>query len=464
MSRRADEVAARVLPHNLDAEKSVLGALLIDNTGFDQIAGWLEPAHFYRKAHRDIYAAIKDLSERGRPMDLRTVAEALITAKQFEDVGGAVYLGALVDGVPRSTNVRYYAETVREKAALRRLIKIGTTLVDRAYEADEGPQALITQTDLALTSLATDAKWSTGAVPLADGLGALSTELAKRIEHRGQIVGVSSGLPTLDLITHGWQPRKMIVVAAQTSFGKSVFALDQARAFAQAGQRVVYYSFEMPKEDLHWRLMSSLSGVPLTQMGWGNVRGTEFAKIADAQEVMATLPIEFNDSSSRSILDIRAECRQIKADRGLGAIFIDHFQLMDGTDGENRVQQLANISRRIQSLAQELNVPIFVLSQLTLADRDANREPHLDDLRECKSLGHDADQVVMLHPYKPTEARTDASVLPMKLLMRKHRGGRLGCVPLHLERDYVRFVEGEAPAPVPRENKPKEAKPRPLRY
>lgn len=456
----------RTAPQDIDAEKSVIGAILIENEGYDQIASWLEPSHFFRKVHRDIFAAMAALLTNGKPADLRMLCEELARVKLLDEVGGPAYVASLTDGVPRSTNVKYYAGIVREKAALRRLIKIGSTLADRAYDAAEGPQALIAQTDLALTSLATDAKWSTGAVPLADGLGALSAELAHRIERRGQIVGVSSGLPTLDLLTHGWQPRKMIVVAAQTSFGKSVFALDQARAFASAGQRVVYYSFEMPKEDLHWRLLSSLSEIPLTQMGWGNIRTDgEFEKLATAQEVMADLPIEFNDSSSRSILDIRAECRQIKADRGLGAIFIDHFQLMDGTDGENRVQQLANISRRIQSLAQELSVPVFVLSQLTMGgDRDANREPHLDDLRECKSLGHDCDIALFLHPYKPAEARTDVSVLPMKLLVRKHRGGRLGTVPLHLERDYVRFIEGEAPAPTPKKAKTKELEPEPLRY
>lgn len=460
MSRRADDAVARVLPHNLDAEKSVLGALLIENAGYDQIASWLEPAHFYRKAHRDIYTAIAKLLSASRPADFRTLAEQLVKDKLFDDVGGAAYLGSLVDGVPRSTNVRYYAETVREKAVLRRLIKIGTQLTDKAYDASEGPQALIANAETALTTLATDAKWNSGAVPLADDMGTLMADFDHKVQHRGQVLGLPSGFPSVDLITHGWQKRQMVVIAGQTSFGKSVLALNVAHAIAKSGTRVVYYSYEMTRQELQYRLWSSLAEIPLTRILWGNLGESEYAKLSHAMEEMHDLPLEINDGASRSISAARAECRQIKADRGLGAVFFDHFQLMDGVDGENRTQQLSGVSRQIQGLGVDLDVTTFTLSQLTLSgDKDANKEPQLDDLRECKSLGHDANLVGMLHPYKPSEARSETAVVPMKFLIRKHRGGRLGCVPLHLERDYVRFVEGEAPAPVPRETKPKEPRP-----
>ena len=464
MSRRADDAVARVLPHNLDAEKSVLGALLIDNAGYDSIASWLQSAHFYRKAHRDTYAAIVTLLTASRPADLRTVAEELTRLKLFEDVGGAAYLGSLVDGVPRSTNVRYYAETVREKAALRKLIKIGTTLIDRAFEAGDSPQSLITQADTAMTELATDAQWNSGAVPLSDDLGALMADFDHKVQHRGQVLGLPSGFPSVDLITHGWQKRQMVVIAGQTSFGKSVLALNLAHAIAKSGQRVVYYSYEMTRQELQYRLWSSLAEIPLTRILWGNLSEGEYAKLAHAMEDMALLPLEINDGASRSISAARAECRQIKADRGLAAVVFDHFQLMDGAEGENRTQQLGGVSRAIQTLGVELDVTTFTLSQMTLAGDEANREPQLGMVRECKQLEHDANIAAYLHPYKPSEARTEVSVVPMKFLIRKHRGGRLGCVPLHLERDYVRFVEGESPAPSPKEPKAPTPKKSPLRW
>lgn len=454
----------RDLPRSLEAERSVLGALLIENAGYDQIASWLEAGHFFRDAHRKIYEAIGALLTAGKPADLRMLAEELIRRKLLDDVGGPVYLGSLIDGVPRSTNVKYYAGIVREKAALRRLVKIGTTLTDRAYEAADGPQAIVAQTERALTVVASDAKWSTGAVPLADDMGALLSDFDHRVKHRGQVLGMPSGFPDLDTVTHGWQKRQMVVIAGQTSFGKSVLALNLAHAIAKSGQRVVYYSFEMTRQELQYRLWSALAEIPLTRLLWGTLSDSEYAKLSHAMEDMASLPLEINDGASRSIASVKAECRQIKADRGLGAVVLDHFQLMDGVEGENRTQQLSGVSRRIQELGVDLDVTTFTLSQLTLGDKDEGREPHLGDLRECKSLGHDANIVAMLHPYKPNEARTETSVVPMKLLIRKNRGGRLACLPLHLERDYVRFVPGEAPAPTPREPKPKAAKPRPDRW
>lgn len=447
MSRREGDL---ILPSNLEAEKAVVGSLLIENGGFDQISSQLESKDFYRDAHRKIYGACVTLMERGTALDIRTLCEELTVRGLIEDVGGHAYVASLVDGVPRSTNIKYYAEIVREKAAQRALIKIGDALVKSAYAGDRTARELIAATDTKLTDLAIHAKFASGAVPLADDLSGLMADLDYRVQHRGQVSGLPTGYPELDLLTHGWQRRQMIVIAGQTSFGKSVLALNLAHAIAAAGHRVVYYSFEMERRELEYRLLSSLSDIPLTRILWGNLSDAEYTKLSTAMETMHALPLEINDGHSRSIADVRSECRQVKADRGLAAVVLDHFQLMDGADGENRTQQLGAISRRIQGLGMELDVTTFTLSQLTLSDKDANREPHLDDLRECKSLGHDANGVHMLHPYKPSEARSDASVVPFKLICRKQRGGRLGTVPLHLERDYVRFVAGEAPRPEPK--------------
>lgn len=455
----------RAQPSDVEAEKSVLGALLIENGGYAQISSQLESRHFFREAHRRIYRAMAALLDAGKPADIRLLIGELERRGDLEEVGGPAYVSALVDGVPMSTNVRYYAEVVREKAALRALVKFGSGLALEAYDGETSARELVVRADQRLTALATECKLAAGAVSLERGLPALSADLAARVERKGQITGWPSGVPGIDLLTHGWQRRKMIVIAGQTSFGKSVLALDQAHAITGAGGRVVYYSYEMERQELEYRLWSKLAEIPLTRILWGNVSEREYRQLAEAQEVMAGLPLEINDTGSRSIVDVRAECRQIKAERGLAAVVVDHIQLMEAPEGGNRYEELAYISKGLKTLAMDLDVPVFVLSQLTLSDKDANREPQLDDLRECKSIGHDADAVLMLHPYRPAEARTDIPVVPMKLLFRKQRGGRLGLVTLNLERDYVRFVEAEPPAPVVKETKPKTGpKPRDFKW
>lgn len=456
-----------------------MGSLLIENSGYDKIASALEPRMFFREAHRTIFSVMAEMFTAGKPVDLVGVKSELErkTAKsgetQLEDIGGPAYLASLVDGVPRSTNIRHYAEIVKEAWTRRKLIDIGTGLVDTAYSGQETAQGAIRQADGQLTELATAARLSVGAEPLAQSMGKLIADLDRRVSQRGQISGLPTICKGLDDLTHGWQRKHMIVLAGQTSFGKSILALNVARVIAGAGHRVVYYSFEMERQELEYRLISSLTvereapGLPavaLSRILWGNLTDVEYASVSGALEVMHELPIEINDAGARSIADIRAECRQIKAERGLGAIIIDHFQLMQGVEGDNRYEQLAAASRRIKELASELDVPIFVVSQLTLSDKDANREPQLDDLRECKSLGHDANSVWMLHPYKPSEVRSETAVVPFKLLARKQRGGRLGLVTLNLERDFVRFVEADPPAKEPKPKKESKPDTEPLRW
>lgn len=453
---RRIEAVERALPCNLDAEKSVIGSLLIQNAGYLQVSSRLESRHFFRDAHRRIYGAMEALLGGGKPADIRLLLEELERRGEVDEVGGPAYVASMVDGVPAAVNIRYYADIVREKWALRQIAVMGRRWVERAYAASDPARDVLAGIDQDCSTLAAEAKIAHGAQPLA--LSALSEELDRRVQHRGQIIGYPSGFPSVDLLTHGWQPRKAVVLAGQTSFGKSVLALNWAKAIAEAGGRVVYYSYEMEKQELEWRLWSALAEVPLTRMGWGNVSDKEYAKLAQAQEAMHALPIEINDSGAPTIAAMRAECRQIKAERGLAAVVADHLQLMDGP-GDSRVEELAAISKGFKGLTRELEVTGFGLSQLTLSGKDADREPYLDDIRDCKSIGHDADIVFMLHPYHPKEARTDIEVVPMKLLCRKQRGGGPGLVTLNLERDYTRFVEAEAPAPKVRakpEPKPKD--------
>lgn len=449
----------RVLPHDLEAERSVLGAILIDNSVFSSVAAVLGPQHFFRAAHRTMAKVIWALCDKGQEADLLTVKDGLDKLKALEDIGGLAYLAGLVDGVPRSTNARYYAGIVREKARLVALIRAGSRVVDAAYDAQQ-EAAEIARTADAELSILTKASATGGAEVLEAGLRTLSADLERRCERKGQISGWPTGFPMIDNLTRGWQARKMIVIAGRTSMGKSVFALNTATAVAKAGGRVLYYSFEMEKIELHQRLLASLSGVVLDRILGGHLTPVELRNIAEAQEVMATLPIEINDTPSMSMLDIRAEARQCKADRGLALVVIDHIQLVDGGGDENRTQELTTISRQCKVLAGELEVPVMVLSQLSRGDKDQNKAPQLHDLRECGAIEQDADFVGMLHPYNPALADTDASVIPTQFLIRKQRGGRKGVVALDLQRDFAQFVHAEPPAPAP----PKEKKPTTKRF
>lgn len=467
--READPVLVE-LPCSLSAEKAVIGGIMIDNAGCDTVSRIVQPAHFFREAHRRIFTVVLALRERDQPIDMISVKEELDKhplqngETWLDDVGGPAYVASLVDGVPRSTNVKYYAEVVLEKSMLRKLFDLGSKVAKGALANDAEARRVINNCDAELTALSVAAGQGGGAVPLSDDLGALMADLDHRVKHRGQVSGMATGYPELDLLTHGWQRRQMVVIAGQTSFGKSVLALNLAHAIAASGKRVVYYSYEMERKELEYRLLSSIAEIPLTAILWGALSDAQYRTLAAAMETMHALPLEINDGSSRSIADARSECRQVKADRGLDAVVFDHFQLMDGVQGENRTQELGGVSRAIQRLGVELDVTTFTLSQLTLSGADASHEPQLDHLRECKQLGHDANIVAMLSPHKFAELRSENAVVLMKLLCRKNRGGRLGTIWLDLERDYVRFVKSEAPRPEPKPAKAEKASSAPLRY
>lgn len=462
MTRRRADDALRELPCNLEAERSVIGSLLIENKGYELIAGKLKPEAFFRKVHRQIYAACCRLLDAGKPLDFVALCEAL--GPELEDVGGPAYIGSMTDGVPRATNIEYYADLVIEKALAVGLIRYGQQVVERAYADRDAVRDQIRDAELHLSvmSQATEAH-SLQSVPSM--LPALTARIAKRVERRGQISGWPTGFPELDLYTHGWQPGHLIVIGGRTSHGKSALALQFATTIARAGGRVAYFSFEMGEAAMMDRLQSALSvdeggkGVPITASHWGNYGKDEYRRVAAAQEAMHGIDnLEFSFYGSRQVVDVERQCRAVKADRGLAAAVVDHFQLID-VEGENRTQQLALVSRRLQNLARDLDITLFVLSQLTLSDaKDGNIEPDVDHIRDCKSLGHDAHDVFMLHPHKAADARSEVPVVLMKLLIRKQREGRLGRVWLDFERDYMRFTQSAEPRPEPKAA-PKEPKP-----
>lgn len=467
-ARRAVAVAERTLPHNLEAERSILGAILLHNDAYEKIAKTLEAADFYRDAHRRIFDAIERLLERpGGGVDLVTLKESLGSVGDLDEVGGPAYISALIDGVPRSTNVEHYARIVREKATLRRLIVALNRVTSQAYAAEEPAAAIVTAADRVLVEIQKDALG--GAMQsLAKSNVPYAEALDYRIAHKGELTGIPTGFQKIDEMTMGWQRGHHIIVAARPSIGKSAFILNSARAAARAWRRgsdternkVAIFSMEMERIELEDRLLSNITGIPSTLLRGGYVFGDEqMAAIVAGLEEMRTLGIYIDDTTGRTVEQIRAECRRLKAEGGLDEVIIDYIQLMPGSlerRGANRTEELTDISRRFKNMAGELGVPIIILSQLSRASESRpDPRPKLSDLRECGALEQDANLACFLHRRNHKEGGIT------QFIIEKARNGPTGVVNLDFDRDTTTFkdYEGEPPAepaPAPEEKKAKQ--------
>lgn len=443
------DTQARLLPHNLEAERSVLGGILIENIALFLAMTLIKPKDFFRQAHRMIFEAMLDLSNKGVEIDIVTVKEKLDQKAQLEECGGPAYIASLVDGVPRSTNVGYYAQIVREKAGLRQAIAISTKVIGMAYESDALEDVLKTAEE-AYFDLRGD-RVQGQMVPVRDGIKELMADLDWMQQHPGELTGLPTGFEKLDRLTHGWQRGDMIIVAARPSMGKTVLAVDIAKAMARAGRgRVAYFSLEMRRKQLERRLLANISGVELTRILKGELGALDFPNIAAAHEEIADLPIWIDDTPARTVWDIRSTCRQMKAEAdGLTGVIIDYIQLMGTGDdrrrrGDNRTQELTDISRRTKVLAGELDVPIIVLSQLVRLE--PGERPRMHHLRESGALEQDSDVVAFIF------GKNHQLSGPREIIIEKARNGPTGSVYLDLHRETTRFYD--APDPPPEEPKP----------
>lgn len=430
-------MSERVVPHNTEAERSVLGGVIVDNRTSDQAGSVVTSAMFFRAAHRKIFTAIQSLASRDQAVDLVTLKNELDTTGDLEDVGGPAYISALVDGVPRSTNVKYYAEIVREKYRLRELIKAGTATVDAAYTGESTSGDVLRQSEQRLFDLSAH-RGESRMMDLRHGVTALASDLEFRVANKGQVTGLPTGFASIDDLTLGWQAGDLIIIAARTSIGKSTFAVNSAVAVAQSGKRVAIFSLEMTREQIEYRILSALSGIPLTQMKVGNVSDFEMAqKIAPAMQVMHDLPIEIDDTPGRTAWDIRRQCRQMHAEGGLGLAVVDFVQLLTPTEQEQdlrRDQQIGQSAQTLKVTAKELSIAVHLLSQVKRGEE--GQAPQLSDLRESGNLEEYADVVMFLHRKNSLDSgKTEA-------MFKKMRDGNGGTLKLTLEREYVRFLDG----------------------
>lgn len=429
----------RTLPHSLEAERSILGAILLHGETLDQIADALEPGDFYRDAHRRIYGAMLTLSEATTPIELVTLREQLGKRGDLDEVGGAAYISALVDGIPRGTNIVHYAGIVKEKSRLRQAIHTGNKLLQAAYEASEPSAEVVNRAAEALYDLGGEAL--PGRPVLLRDLSAAGMEQIERSHASGvSVTGLATGYTGLDEMTAGLQATDLILVAARTSMGKTALAMNIARNVS-AKDTTLVFSLEMSKLQLYMRLLASEAGVDSHRLRAGYLSDQEWARLAKAMGTLSECHMLIDDTPSIGVLEVRARARQVKAERGLGLIVVDYIQLMRGRGRfDNRVQEIGSISRGLKAVAKELNVPIVALCQLSRAPEAGHgrkaRRPTLSDLRESGDLENDADVVLII--YRAEESKDDE--LPIaEIIIAKQRNGPTSVVKLAWMSQYVRF-------------------------
>ena len=431
----------RTLPHNLDAERSVLGAILLRNDAINAAVEVLQPDDFYREAHQLLLEHMIQLSERGAAIDLVTLAESLSRGDALEKVGGPAYITRLVDGVPRSTNVEYYAQIVKEKATLRRLITEAGKIASDAYDADRDASEILDEAERSIFSIA-DARIGTGFTSLADLVDSALDTVEKLQQYKSLVTGVPTGFYDLDTKTSGMQPSDLVIIAARPSMGKTSFVINMAQnAALEHGKVVGVFSLEMSKEQLFMRMLTSEARVDSQRLRQGMLLERDLPAIAQAAEKLSMAKIFIDDTASIGVLEMRAKARRLKAEHGLDMLVIDYVQLMQGRGRfENRQQELTGISRSLKGLAKELNVPILILSQLSRApDSRSDHRPMLSDLRESGALEQDADVVMFIYREDRYKGPEDQDTGEAEIIIAKQRNGPVGTVKLAFISDYTRF-------------------------
>jgi replicative DNA helicase len=431
--------AERVLPHNLEAERSVLGAILIENSAYTLAAQLVQPEDFYRDAHRRIYGKIIALAERRLAVDLVTLKEELARAGELDTVGGPAYVASLVDGVPRATNVEYYAKIVKEKSVLRNLIAAANTILLDAYEADQDAAEILDRAEHSIFQIA-EGRIRSGFVSLYDLAQQGAEAIQKAHDEKQLITGVPTGFADIDNLTSGFQRGDLIIVAARPSMGKTSLALNIAQHVGtRAGMTVGVFSLEMSKEQLFLRLLSSEAQISGHSLRTGFLRTDDWDRLTHALGRLGEAKIFIDDTPAIGVLEMRAKSRRLAAEHGLHLLVVDYIQLMQGHGRfDNRTQELGGISRSLKGLAKELNIPIVVISQLSRAPEGRkDRRPQLSDLRESGALEQDADVVLLIYREDQYDPEVDSRVAEINIA--KQRNGPTGLVKLAFIRDRTRF-------------------------
>jgi len=432
----------KIPPQSIEAEMSMLGAMLMDKDAIGSAIELIEDDYFYRGVHQRIYQAIISLYEKNEPVDIVTLSEQLQHNNELASVGGSVYLTALLNSVPTAANIKYYAKIVQDKALLRKLITVATNIVTMGYEGGEDVANVLDQAERMIFDVV-QKKITREFVPLEAILHDSFELIEKLYKQKEHVTGVPSGFVDLDKYTSGFQPSDLIIIAGRTSMGKTSFALNIAmNAAIKSKVPAGIFSLEMSKEQLVQRVLCAEARVDANKLRTGYLSESDWPKLTTAAGVLAEAPIYIDDTPSLSVLEIRAKARRLKARHNIGLIIVDYLQLARGTSSrgrDNRQQEVSEISRSLKSLAREINAPVIALSQLSRApEARTDKKPMLSDLRESGAIEQDADLVMFVYReeyYKPTEENQGIA----EIIIGKQRNGPTGTVKLAFINRFTRF-------------------------
>ncbi|WP_249883407.1 replicative DNA helicase [Candidatus Aquiluna sp. UB-MaderosW2red] len=431
----------RVAPHNLEAEQSTLGGMLLSQEAVAEVFEVVSGADFYAPKHELIYNAVLSLFGKGEPTDVIAVTDELNKSGGLVKAGGADYLHSLTSYVPTAANASYYAKIVSDKAILRRLIDAGTRIAQSGYESQGEVEDLVNQAQAEVykvSSLSSREDY----VGLSDSIEAAIREIETAQKRGGEMTGVPTGFTDLDAYTHGLHPGQLVIVAARPAVGKSTFALDVARnAAIKHNQATIFFSLEMGRAEIAMRMLSAESSIYLQYMRKGTVSEGDWTKLAAVRGRINDAPLYIDDSPNMSLVEIRAKCRRLAQQVDLKMVVIDYIQLMSsGKKVESRQQEVSEFSRALKLLAKELGLPVVALSQLNRqAEQAKDKRPELSHLRESGSLEQDADVVILLHRegiYEKDHPRAGEA----DLILAKQRNGPTGTVTVAFHGQYSRFV------------------------
>jgi replicative DNA helicase len=441
----SDLFADRIPPQNIEAEQAVLGAIFLESAALTLASEVLVPEDFYRASHQKIFHAMLKVADKGEPVDLVTVTAELADAKMLEEVGGVSYLSELANSVPTAANVEYYARIVEEKSILRRLIRTATSIAQEGYTREDEVDDLLNEAEKKIMEVSQ--RKNTGAFQnIKDILVQTYDNIEMLHNRKGEVTGIPTGFIELDRMTAGFQRSDLIIVAARPSVGKTAFALNIAQNVAtKTNENVAIFSLEMSAQQLVMRMLCAEGNINAQNLRTGKLTPEDWGKLTMAMGSLSNAGIYIDDTPGIRVSEIRAKCRRLKQESGLGMVLIDYLQLIQGSgrNRENRQQEVSEISRSLKALARELDVPVIALSQLSRSvEQRQDKRPMMSDIRESGSIEQDADIVAFLYrdDYYDKESENKNII---EIIIAKQRNGPVGTVQLAFIKEYNKFVNLE---------------------
>jgi len=431
----------KIPPHDLTAEKSVLGAILIDSSAINLVAEFLKPNHFYLPEHQIIYSSMFTLFEKQQPIDLVTLQDQLKKEGNLKKIGGGAYLSELIDTVPSSAYVEHYGRIVKDYYTKRKLIELSSRMVEKAFSEDTDVKKLLDEAEGKIFSLSYE-HLKQDFIHLKDVLAESFERLEEFMKHGAKFRGIPTGFADLDNKLAGMQDANLLILAARPGIGKTTFALNIALNVALKDKIPVgFFSLEMSKEELVDRLLVAQADIDAWRLKTGRLSDDDFRRLTEAMGELSEAPIFIDDTPGASIIEMRTKARKLKIEKGLRFLIVDYLQLANGGRFfESRVQEVSFVSQGLKNLARELKIPVLAISQLSRAvEQRGTKKPQLSDLRESGSIEQDSDVVMFLYQEEESEDLLDQNKRLVKLFIAKHRNGPVGEIDLMFRGDRVKF-------------------------